>query len=437
MIKVWKTITNIEIPQSTVKKQFEHLKLYGKEAFPSTFGKVFSTPLDDPEDRYLSIRANIEDAAHSIGIKLSRRKREEVIRSGGAAKAKALSTRQAFKKLKLKACYSNESIYKDVAYMNPQSLNNFAIRLGGVAIQASYKDECLVDSFYDPIKPMESGLLEAGSPGPRCLGYRNGFVPPLRPTAESINMMKLLTNAHLDPASRTSFYCSITTSLIQAMKYALEKDIDTTRIAIIALDHPTLQEDYKSLEASYWLSLLKREQHANWAYRGSTERLIWANIPPPAILKTFPLSDLITMAEKPIFKNILAFETIKPSRPTQATLSPPRKSTRSIAQHLKNRNMTMTAHVARTIGEFARTFGLDSPGIKLNYISDFVAGFVDSYGIADPQMDIHTQSSISSAFAVALCSKTIHVQDLMGAFVRGFQEGRKNLERFSHRRRRT
>jgi len=77
----------------------------------------------------------------------------------------------------------------------------------------------------------------------------------------------ILTNLHLSLSGGASTFVSVSTSLLQAIvKASTMKD---PRIAIVALDHPLLNEPNKTLHAAEIMQMLKGRGLAWWArYKG-------------------------------------------------------------------------------------------------------------------------------------------------------------------------
>jgi hypothetical protein len=98
------------------------------------------------------------------------------------------------------------------------------------------------------------------------------------------------------------------------------------------------------------------------------------------------------------------------------------------------RDKTLPLH-AEAIGRIARTFGLDRTDVHLEHIKDFVSELVNGWTLQCSQLgDLHTMSSYATTFAMTLQSQRHRLQDVMGAFIDGCQEGTRIIEFYARRR---
>lgn len=96
---IWNSITGLGLRSHVIRNQFEcHLRLYGGNAYPE-YGRVFSTPFDDPQGRYTKIRALIEMKAKDLGLDLQRPVTDTKFVSGRAKFAKSPKTRSIYRSL--------------------------------------------------------------------------------------------------------------------------------------------------------------------------------------------------------------------------------------------------------------------------------------------------------------------------------------------------
>jgi hypothetical protein len=103
--------------------------------------------------------------------------------------------------------------------------------------------------------------------------WNGPLLPPLSPT-EDRNALLFLTHLHLSKTGgKSSAFVSMATSLLQMMNYASAKE--NPLIALIDLDHESLKETNKRLDASRILADLKSLDQAQWArYKGRGEYMV-------------------------------------------------------------------------------------------------------------------------------------------------------------------
>lgn len=101
--KTFNAITGLGLRPHIVRDQFEqHLRLYGPESY-LVYGRVFSTPFDDPEGRYKQIRRLIEDEAAHLQLDLRRRQIDIRAPPGTARFTKSPNIREKYKSLARRA----------------------------------------------------------------------------------------------------------------------------------------------------------------------------------------------------------------------------------------------------------------------------------------------------------------------------------------------
>jgi hypothetical protein len=117
-----------------------------------------------------------------------------------------------------------------------------------------------------------------------------------------------------------------------------------------------------------------------------------------------------------------------------------KSSTRTVSERLRRERLILNLDTARAMGKIARLFGLGGSAVTNLHISDFVTCLTDGWTIqADPRHDICAMADLANRFALALgpCDSSLHPQDVVSAFVDGFERGTRNLAHFSRYRRRT
>lgn len=243
-------LCGLELPSHRITRQFEdHVRLYGHKVFPF-YADVFNCPLDDPENKFLHIRMQLEEAASAIGVTLKRKTVDNVVPAGRAARAKAERTRRNFKNLVRRA-----QVHTSIeTTLQPQTLpTTTSVQIGGFALSTS-QDEEEVEVEVDPDKDLSTS--EASTPtstdsstGKNELHHlalrvwdnesrtvfcpERGFVsdlhsvwqgpslpPPNPETDDGRNFQLLLSNIHLNKKGNASAYVSVATSLVQVLNYA-------------------------------------------------------------------------------------------------------------------------------------------------------------------------------------------------------------------------
>lgn len=219
--------------------------------------------------------------------------------------------------------------------------------------------------------------------------------------------------------------------------------MDRPQLALISLDAPSLQQSNKVHHAADVFPWLQAQGLAKWArYRGSLrtasylvislisesghgEYFIWSDIPgADAVLHTLDLEEFIDqLNDDEECQTLLNFEVFKHGTKTT-----------TIASALREKNTTLNTTTARALGKAAKAFGLARSTITLDHLQDFIARLIDGWTIIKPDtMDIHTMSSLAATFATALGSHNAGytLQDIMGAFVRGVEDGERCIAHWS------
>jgi hypothetical protein len=163
-----------------------------------------------------------------------------------------------------------------------------------------------------------------------------------------------------------------------------------------------------------------------------TTKYIFGSIPMDAIIHHGSLTDLAAT----VTTNLAGKLLLDPNE------FKPHQRVSDLTDALKAKHIKLTHDTVRSMATFAKSIGLHSPRATSDHISDFVQAIVDGWSISGLPDDIHARSSIAQAFAFALGSRNLLIQDCMQAFLTGYERGTNNLtyyqshRRPSHRRRR-
>ena len=149
---------------------------------------------------------------------------------------------------------------------------------------------------------------------------------------------------------------------------------------------------------------------------GIGEYFIWGDIPSDAVLHTLNLDDLINnLNNDEESRNLLSFDVFEPGTKTNV-----------IASVLREKNIMLNTMTARALGKIARTFGMAQSNIGLGHLQNFIARLTDGWTIIKADaIDVHTMSSFAVAFATAMGPHATgyNLQDVMGAFIEGVENG--------------
>ncbi len=113
------------------------------------------------------------------------------------------------------------------------------------------------------------------------------------------------------------------------------------------------------------------------------------------------------------------------------------KKTTAIAHSLREKNITLNNANARALGKIAAMFGLPTRRMTLEHLENFIARMFDGWSIEKSEsLDIHTLSSLATTFAVSMGPHAggHTLQAVMGAFLRGVDEGTKCAAHWSRSR---
>ncbi|KAF3045494.1 hypothetical protein E8E12_008071 [Didymella heteroderae] len=194
------------------------------------------------------------------------------------------------------------------------------------------------------------------------------------------------------------------------------------RLAIIDMNHPTLQEDHKMLHASEVLPWLKSYGQARWArYKGRTEYLVWAGVPRAAIIHYFSLSELQNLSrQEKTCRDILKLDEIIAGRATP-----------TVSRNIGKQKSMLNTQTAKAMAQIARTFAMNGSNASLEHLRSFIAELINGWSInITAELDIHTCSHLASTFATTLLHSSKSVQCIMHAFNEGVKEGARLMTRY-------
>jgi hypothetical protein len=149
---------------------------------------------------------------------------------------------------------------------------------------------------------------------------------------------------------------------------------------------------------------------------------VFCNIPRDAIISTFGLGELISLADhNTSVANLLSLEMFRPD-----------VRTLTVSSQLSARNVMLNTTSAQAMALVCLQFFLSS-SYKLVHIQELVARIVDGFRInRDASQHL---LSCGIAFAVAFNSGAYRLQDVAKAFVEGLEMGWKAVEFYTRRKR--
>jgi hypothetical protein len=214
---------------------------------------------------------------------------------------------------------------------------------------------------------------------------------------------------HLCMTSGTSPFVSISSSLVQSLVKA--SAMRQPRIALIALDHPTLTAPHKLLHAKTALRKLKPQGQASWArYRGNAEFMAWAEIDHSSIISDTSLADIIKLYDHD--EDIYRLLHLHVFTPGSRTLEANRE--------LRKKNITINTALTAAMGCGARIMLRKSKIVSLQHIVELIARLHDGWGFIE---DLSQDSAY--AFAKAFESDVYEERDLARAYLDGATRGGK------------
>ncbi|KAG9189682.1 hypothetical protein G6011_06550 [Alternaria panax] len=437
--QIFNAITGLDIKLSCVRNHFERdIVYYGGCVYPE-FDRATKVLFHDPARTYEYIHATIKETASEYGIKLSRREVEKKYASGRAKDARSPTIRRYYRSRVKQVA---EKQRQEARAMRTPALQDSPLRplpLGGMTMVTDpigEDAESWLDTEYQsipqvtPARSPREVFSQAYSIAFRAYdessftkhSEKNGFMssrahiwpsdkllpPPLDPNGETRPYFMMDAHNHLSMSGGTSPYITVCTSLLQTLAKA--SNMQHPRIAVVALDHPLLQEPNRILHAAETIRMLKSEGLIEWArYEGHADNGLY-------------LQDLADSDERSA--NLLSLEEFRPGR-----------ATKHISDKLRHDQFVLKKNSARRIAAVARTFKMDGVNVKLAHIQDFVACFVDGWKINENPLDgSDARIRIAAAFATTLASRAHRAQDVMHAFQDGFQQGAQTIAYYSRRR---
>jgi hypothetical protein len=357
----------------------------------------FTVTFRDPKDVYKATRNIIEVAAAELKLKLHRLRKEVVSPSGRAKYARSSNIRRVYRGLVKRA--------KEAEKRRVTSRGGFALfvdpRSEDTEILVDKEDHTLPSRNHAQHPRTTSSSMPAlafrvfdessGTAFNRHQGFVagavrswKGSISPFRlEDSEGRRMILMTCNAHFSKEKVPS-YCrfhqiivgyrsdlpppgiSVFTSLLESLVKAAQ--MVRPSLAVIDLNHPSLQEPGKLLSAANILQDLKKKGQAQWARtKHLAEMLVWCELPLAAIICCMSLSDLIGLTDKHhVVREMLQLHEFQTSRRTSM-----------VASFLARKKVTLDSFSARAMALVCKEFNLSSP----RHISDLVAHLIDGWSI--------------------------------------------------------
>ncbi|KAJ4326366.1 hypothetical protein N0V94_000041 [Neodidymelliopsis sp. IMI 364377] len=418
--KIWNAITGLDIRPHIIRNQYEnHLRLFGGEAYPE-LGRVFATPFHDPDGRYAEIRTLIESEAETLGLNLQRRGIDTTIPSGKAKFARSPRTRSIYKALVRKVSRGAKREAVGTSISQDIATSTRSIVTAAIAVRPAFDDD------WEIVTNVEN------SPAPRTNNVHSPIFVSQKPH---------LSFRVWDASSRTryvdgNFVAQTFVDWPRPFPPPIALDDPSQAGTIFTVLHLSKRGDtpvfistasHKVHHAAEVFPWLKSQGLARWArYRGNGEYFVWSDIPSDAVLQTMDLNGLLeTLNDDPDCQALLNLHVFEPGTKT---------NTNTIASALRERNTTLNTTTTRALGKIAKAFGMTKPTITLPHVQDFIARLIDGWTIRkSPNTDIHTMSSIAATFSIAMGTHQAGytVQDVMGAFVNGVDDGTRCIAHWS------
>ncbi|XPS94304.1 hypothetical protein M3J09_003625 [Ascochyta lentis] len=448
--KIFNVITGLELRHSRIRSYFwDHMCLYGPESF-LPFSRVLSVPFSIPQDYYADIISEIEQQANDLRLNVQRRSVEVGFVCGKARKSSSPSVLQNYQSMVEKTKQeardeaANSVIAREIA-ATAQLLGLMprAVKLpfeDHVELFTDVESPKLMTTSVETLNPISNKphlTFRVWDADNRTKFMNGGFVAQAfvdwpRPFPAPIVLDdpsgagKILTALHLSKHGDTPVYISTASSLLQALSYA--KSMRQPKIALVSLDAQCLQAEHKLHHAANVFPWLKAQGIARWArYKGNGEYFVWGEIAADAVLHTLELEKLINHLNSDAgCGNLLNFDVFESG-----------VKTNTIAAALREKNKTLNTATARALGKIAKAFGMAQSNMTLQHLQDLVARLLDGWTILKPEMmDMHTTSSLAATFATALGRHHANhtLQDIMGAFMDGVDDGTRCIEHWSRSR---
>jgi hypothetical protein len=425
--------------------------LFGRQAYPE-YNAVFSVPFNDPEGVYKDQRSVIEYEARALGLFLRPLDCDHKSSAEGVAKkAKALRTRERYKALvRRKGLVKQYEESPGHSAQRPPTLGGYAIladpllyeevvdaeEQSTLALSSYFVDAEKAEELFTPTRSFSrtqpnrslapSLAFRVWSTSSRAQLTPNGFRSELftnwrgavsAPLSPSNPLWDVLAANHLSKKSRwESAFISCAASLIQVLNNKVAKGYGNNP-QLCLIDLTQLNQPGKLYKAQEVISDLKRKGQMSWArYKGLSEFLIWGDIPATAIISSVPIFNLEELAGDFLCSNLFS----------------PNTRTRTVASQIKAKGIVLGHFEAKKIGEIAQLLGLAQPAVaSLSHITAFVTAIVDGWYIHSDRMP---DRDVALSFAMALKSQDYAYCKVMDAFLKGVEQGTKNIVTYSGRR---
>ncbi|KAF2007383.1 hypothetical protein P154DRAFT_118626 [Amniculicola lignicola CBS 123094] len=448
---VFNSITGCNLRETVAQTQFDTLRYMGPKAYPE-YAAIFRTPFGDPLGRFEALRTGIETEANKLGLDLVRRTSEPHLPRGTAAKSKSETARKRYKILVARARthpFKNpfEGPYaKAVAadLLKPPAMTNLPTPTTSSQTTKSIstlEQQMITHSLQTPLISPSSGntpplgrvvdrlafrvwdknshtlFTDAGFVANFFSDGEEALMKPL-PRDDIYGLFRRFAVKHLyREETNTSTFVSVVASLLQLLsRYA--STMSDPRVAVIALDHPDLNEPHKLHHAKDVIKHVRRQT----PYRGTKEYLSWGNLPKSCLLHVFSYSDLqnLCFVSQDVDK-LLSLEVFQLRLNTQA-----------VAEQLRLKQTVLDVNVAKAMGRIAHCFGLTKSNVQAGHLSDFVSYLVDGWSLGVNVDKILDLSHLAENFALAMGpSRSLRTQEIMDAFMEGVRRGSANLVYYS------
>ncbi|KAF2132386.1 hypothetical protein P153DRAFT_383270 [Dothidotthia symphoricarpi CBS 119687] len=457
---VFNQVTGLDFKPRKITAQFTSMLGNGSKG-SIHWAQVFDeVAFDDAKGVYAEIRNLIEVTAVNLHVQLIPRDEEFDFQSGSAAKAKSPGTRTKHRRRVKLVQEEKKALIRQMALMEASAMHVQPSNSGPGVIEDHF-DEYFTDVEDNPVTDLPcmpysgtsnnpaaySGRTSSSSP---CLAFRvwdaksytqftedgdfisnaafsvknKSFLTPFAPEGQGLSTFLFFAKSHLSLKGNTSAFVSVSTSLLQAMVYA--SSMENPNIAIIDLNHPSLNQPNKKHYAADVVRWLKVNDEYKFTYKATAEYLIWGGIPRSAILHHTKLQTLENLAEiDSVCGNMLSLGLFQTKR-----------TANGVASILRDNNTVLDGSTAKSMGKIAKCLGLDGESVTLQHIQEFVARLVDGWYItSDHTNDAYTGNAIAFSFALALGSGIHAHQRVMEAFQEGIESGFNSIVRYARSRR--
>lgn len=250
--------------------------------------------------------------------------------------------------------------------------------------------------------------------------HGGGFPPP-PPFSDPRVLYDVLY--HMDRKEIPSPFISVSITLNWVIRMALQAMKDGRQNVRVAVVDATIAAKGKAAfyAKAYHKSLCTTDaakpfRGLNWMYSGSHEYLIWANIPPEAILSDFPISELSGLAATtPALTDFLKLDILGVTgHNLRSTIMP----------YLKEQNVQMTPARVAGIAKLAVFLGVFSvPAQVAKVVGDIIQGWCLHPGVRDQQEWRKVSAFFADVLLANAPSSTVNKLAVMDAFERGVISG--------------